>query len=444
MQITKKSELEIHLLAQCDLALKNAPYKDTFWTPLQKQAYHYFIEKGLPNRKDENYRYTPLIEQLTPLFAKKKLSAPPPSKPTVREIPLPSTLQAIDGYLITFYNGSLLPLQKEREKIPFILLPLQKAYQQFPHLLNEHFYPKLALPQNAFTAINTILCPTPYFLYIPPHVKIDKPIIVHHHSDHTDPTTIHPRLLTLLDRNSSATYIETSSTPTSSSPIFSNQVSDISLLPESKLTSYLWQVGQTIPYQLRYTYLYQEKKSSLAQYTIALSNNSPLLRDQTHLKLTGEKATSTLQGIYINQKAQHLALHTHVHHSAPHTSTTQHYKGIGKATSTTLFDGYIDIEPTGQETVANQYHKSWIVDNKATIHSRPQLAIKADQVQCSHGVTTTQPDPSILFYLQTRGIPYEKAQKMLLEAFFNEEIDSLPHLAIQKSTKQAILPHLTF
>lgn len=439
MDSSQRHSLEASLIAQCRTFLANERQGDAFFLPTRKRAYDAFIEGGVPSRKLERYRYTPLVETLTPLFA---AMHPVADVPPVVDTVLPSSLQEVEGYVITLYNGKLVLPDQSKAKWPFTLLGWEEASNQYRDLLHTHFSKQASASKDAFVNLNTVLFQGGFFLYVPPHTHIEKPIIIHHYTDSTQPMMVHPRLMLVIGAHSTATCIETFSTGASSAPTLSNRVSEIVLAPQSKLDTYVWQLTQTIPYQLRYAYIRQETESRFKQHFISSANKSPLVRDETTVKQEGAYAEAHLHGLYVNQEAQHLAMHTQVHHCAPHTTTSQHYRGIGKGSSTTLFDGYIDIAPEGQGAEAQQQHRGWILSEKAAIHARPQLAIKADDVKCSHGVTTTQPDPSALFYLQTRGIPYPKAEEMLLKGFFEKEMDRLGDDQLREIARQAIFSHL--
>ena len=410
----------------------NQNEKNTFFSSIRQESYHFFSQQGIPTRKTERYRYTPLIERLTPLFEQGITYG----HGLLQHASLPPLLQSIEGYTLTLCNGSLVAQEAPQENTPFEIYSLAEGYQKYPDEVKAYFNQQAQAAQDPLVALNSALWHTGCFIYLPPQTQLDKPLILHHYINAPTPTTIYPRLLFVMGAHSTATVIETLTTPYPSVPSLVNRVGEIVLQTGTQLTYYPLQVVAPPAYQLRYTYVHQETNSHFAQYLTAATPHQTFVRDETNIQLHGPHAEAHLQGLYSSKKAQHLALHTSVDHKSPHTTTSQQYKGIGQGTSTTLFDGYVHIAPEAQKTVASQQHKGWILSDQASIHARPQLAIEADDVQCSHGTTTTQLDPSIIAYMQARGIPRPQAEKMLLEGFFEKEIDTIPHTEVKKAVRQ--------
>jgi Fe-S cluster assembly protein SufD len=94
------------------------------------------------------------------------------------------------------------------------------------------------------------------------------------------------------------------------------------------------------------------------------------------------------------------------------------------------FNGKIYVRPNAQKTNAFQSNKNLVLTDTATINTKPQLEIWADDVKCSHGATTGQIDAEQMFYLRSRGLGKESATALLLHAFAFDIIDKveLEHL----------------
>ncbi|MBT8205966.1 MAG: SufD family Fe-S cluster assembly protein, partial [Eudoraea sp.] len=127
---------------------------------------------------------------------------------------------------------------------------------------------------------------------------------------------------------------------------------------------------------------------------------------------------------------QHVDHHTLVHHQEPDSESHQDYKGIYGEKSTGVFNGKIIVDKEAQKTNAFQQNNNILISDKATINTKPQLEIFADDVKCSHGCTIGQLDKDAMFYLQSRGIPKKEATALLMYAFTDDVMDSvrLPEL----------------
>ena len=139
----------------------------------------------------------------------------------------------------------------------------------------------------------------------------------------------------------------------------------------------------------------------------------------------GERIDSTLKGITILDKKQHVDHHTLVHHQQPNCESHQDYKGIYGENSTGVFNGKIIVDQIAQKTNAFQQNTNVLISDKAVINTKPQLEIFADDVKCSHGCTIGQLDEEALFYLNTRGIPKKEAEALLMYAFANNVLASV-------------------
>ena len=109
----------------------------------------------------------------------------------------------------------------------------------------------------------------------------------------------------------------------------------------------------------------------------------------------------------------------------PNCESHQDYKGIYDANSTGVFNGKVVVEKLAQKTNAFQANNNILISDKATINTKPQLEIFADDVRCTHGCTIGQLDESAMFYLRSRGIPVKEARGLLMFAFSNNVLDSV-------------------
>ena len=154
------------------------------------------------------------------------------------------------------------------------------------------------------------------------------------------------------------------------------------------------------------------------------------LDNHLELRLNGEGARGELHGLWLTDKTQKVGFHIGVHHNAPHTSSTQLFKGILDDSARGLFEGLIRVAPGAQKTEAYQANHNLLLTRESKMFTRPQLEIYADDVKCSHGATIGRLDEQALFYLRSRGIPFKEARLLLQQAFLQDVLDriSLPEL----------------
>jgi Fe-S cluster assembly protein SufD len=130
--------------------------------------------------------------------------------------------------------------------------------------------------------------------------------------------------------------------------------------------------------------------------------------------------------------------HTRVDHLAPHCTSRENYKGIFDGQSNGVFNGQIHVHVDAQKTLAFQENDNLILSEKASIDTKPQLEIFADDVKCSHGCTVGQLDEDALFYLRARGIQRKEAQALLMLAFAHDAVADIQHPSLQAKLHRLI------
>ena len=136
--------------------------------------------------------------------------------------------------------------------------------------------------------------------------------------------------------------------------------------------------------------------------------------------------STNLYGLAFTRGNQTVDVETHVLHNVGGGTSNQLFKNVLADRSRATFYGELKVLPDAQKTEAFQTNRNILLSSEAKMRTRPQLEIYADDVKCSHGATTGQLDPNALFYLQQRGIPFAEAQRLLLQAFFEEVIVTIP------------------
>ena len=153
--------------------------------------------------------------------------------------------------------------------------------------------------------------------------------------------------------------------------------------------------------------------------------------------------TTSLYGLAFTRGTQTVDVETHVLHNVGGGRSNQLFKNVLADESRASFYGELKVLPDAQKTEAFQTNRNILLSPKAKMRTRPQLEIYADDVKCSHGATTGQLDQNALFYLQQRGIPLPEAQRLLLQAFFEEVLTSLPDEKLQEDIRAKINARLT-
>ena len=167
----------------------------------------------------------------------------------------------------------------------------------------------------------------------------------------------------------------------------------------------------------------QDRNSVFTLNTSTL--NGALVRNNVHVEVNGENCVSNLNGVYLLKNKQHVDNHTVVDHKVPHCESHELYKGVMDDKSTAVFNGKVYVRPDAQKINAFQSNGNVLLTDDATVNSKPELEIYADDVKCSHGSTTGQLDDEAIFYLQARGISKRSAHQLMVAAFIGDVLDKI-------------------
>jgi Fe-S cluster assembly protein SufD len=261
------------------------------------------------------------------------------------------------------------------------------------------------------------------FIYIPENVPMEGPVEIIHISTGKNETFSSPRHLIIAEKNSSISIIENNIVHDLKAQVIVNSHVDIFAGENSKIQFYRVQNECRSVAQITTMNVIQKKNSHFDTNTITLG--SDWTRNNLNIELNGENCESHLNGLFITNGTDHLDNHTSVQHNMPNCQSNQLYKGILDGKSIGIFNGKIFVERDAQKTNAYQSSKNILLSDDATINTKPQLEIYADDVKCSHGSTTGQLNEEALFYLRSRGLSVDSARNLLLYAFANDVLDTI-------------------
>jgi Fe-S cluster assembly protein SufD len=223
-------------------------------------------------------------------------------------------------------------------------------------------------------------------------------------------------------------------------PSFTNIVTEIVVQENATVTYTKVQNESDQAYIIGTTQVYQARDSKFSATTVSLS--AALIRNNLNIVLDAENCEANLFGLYMLNGSQHVDNHTLVDHAKPRSYSNELYKGIMDGKSTGVFNGKIYVRQDAQKTNAFQSNKNILLSKDASMNTKPQLEIFADDVKCSHGATTGQLDEDMLFYLRSRGIGTNEAKALLMYAFATDIINQIPLEAVRLYVERAIANRL--
>ncbi|XCF06760.1 Fe-S cluster assembly protein SufD [Tamlana crocina] len=401
------------------MAFENEVDVDAYVHGLRSDAIKIFEEKGFPTKKDEAWKYTSLnkiLKEDYSVFPKREKAL---EYSEVRKY----FIHDIDSYKIVFIDGKYSShlSQTTHEGIDVCLMSSALSKPKY-RLVIENYFNKAAT-KDSLTSLNTAFSQEGAYIHIPKNKLVEKPIqIIHFSTGNEAATMLQPRNLVVVDENSHVQIIERHQSLTDNA-VLTNSVTEIFANKRAIVDYYKIQNDNDNASLIDNTYINQKLQSHVSVHTFSFGGK--LTRNNLNFFQNGEHIDSTLKGVTIIGNKQHVDHNTLVHHIEPNCESHQDYKGIFDENATGVFNGKVIVEKEAQKTNAFQANNNILISDKATINTKPQLEIFADDVKCSHGCTIGQLDESALFYMRSRGIPEKEAKGLLMFAFSNDVLSSV-------------------
>ena len=395
---------------------------------IRSEAIKNFETKGFPNKKQEAWKYTSLnrLQKVDFSIFPKKINAV-----EYRDVKQ-YFLHEMDTYKIVFIDGVYSSYLSEttHDGVDICLLSAALTKPIYQPII-ELYFNKVASNDESLTTLNTAFSKEGAYIYIPKNKAPIKPVEIIHFATGTEAALmLQPRNLIIAEENAELQIIERHQSLTSND-VLTNSVTEIFAAKNAMIDYYKVQNDSKTASLIDNTYISQKQGSNVNVHTFSFGGN--ITRNNLNFYQNGQRIDSTLKGVTILSKKQHVDHHTLVHHREPNCESHQDYKGIYSEDSIGVFNGKIIVDEIAQKTNAFQQNNNILVSDSATINTKPQLEIFADDVKCSHGCTIGQLDTEALFYLKTRGIPQKEAEALLMYAFANNVLASvrIPELKLR-------------
>lgn len=396
--------------------------KDTLIHSLRKSAFDRFVLQGFPNQKVENWKYDNLSFLRTVQF----------ELPEESDQNLPDGLideldyDHLDADLIVILNG------KFSEKYSNIIdkdhITISKITDATKNEFVNSYFGRIAdFDNHAFADINTAFTTEALYIDIKDNYVAEKPIHIINITDaRKSDVFANARKLIHVGKNSELNILETSHLLGDNKGL-TNIVNEIKIDQNSHIDYYKIQDYTENTFFVSATKALQERDSVFNKTTISLSGK--FIRNDIHSKHLGTNCETNYYGFFYANEQNMIDNHTFVDHAVEDCNSNEKYKGILDNRGTGIFNGKILVRQDAQRTNAYQSNNNVLLSDDATINTKPELEIYADDVKCSHGATSGALEEEQLFYLISRGITPEDARNMLLKAF---ALDIINHIKIDK------------
>lgn len=405
--------------------------RDGWLKDIREAAFTAFTELGFPTIKKEDWKYTNVAPFLKDEFQLEYLD-----KVSFPETISDQTIAGLDAHIILLQNGRLVQAPKlTGVKISSISDALDLGE------LKEYLAQSVPVTKHPFAALNTALFEDGIVIEIAKNATIDRPLHIIHTYNSLEAAFMQPRVLIISNKQSRADIIETTKV-LSSDTLFVNSVTELYVKENAQLSHYVLQAEPAASRFVSFRQVTQEKDSLYNNYTFTMPG-AALVRNNLTAALKGTNTETHMFGLYLASDNQLVDNHTSVEHQQPHCFSNELYKGVLKDTARGIFSGRIHVFQDAQKTNAFQQNNNLLLSDKATVDSKPQLEIYADDVKCSHGSTVGSFNKEALFYLQSRGIGEATARNLLVAAFAFDVTNKIKIPALRAHIEHLIEHNLT-
>lgn len=396
---------------------------------LRSQGEALLQETELPHTRMEEWRQTNIGNINKSAFT--PLTDPPAASPSSADVDAARFLKEGCAEFV-FYNGFHASALDQASALPgnVCVAGLHDAQAgEQGDLVRAHLNQYLG-KRNAYTAINTAFIHDGAFVHVPKNTKVETPIhLLFMTAPDSKGVSAAIRNLIVLEEGAEATVVLSFSGAAAAASYLTNVVDEISLGANAGLTLCKIVREGAQGNHLATTEVAQQRDSRFKSFVFSLEGQ--VVRNQLCINLAGEGADCHLSGLYLNDGERLVDNALELIHRVPHCSSRIGYKGILDGKSKSVFTGKVNVMREAQQTDSDQLSNNLMISDTATIDTKPQLEIYADDVKCTHGATVGSQPPEIIFYFRSRGIDEATARGMLTYGFASEIVDDLPIPAVQ-------------
>ena len=422
----KAEQQYIDLYIKCEDLIRS--YSSEVMNKPRTKAFGDFKQLGFPSVKEEDYNYTDVAQAFAPDYGLniKRIFVPINPYDVFRcDVPNMSTA------LYFVVNDSFYDKKLPEAKLPEgVYVGGLKAFTEKYPAIAERYYGKAASScKDGIVALNTMLAQDGFVVYVPEGVIVDRPIqLVNIFRGDVD-MMANRRVLILLEAGSQAKLL-----------VCDHSMDDVKFLGTEVVEIFAgkgscfdyYDLEESSSSTTRFASIHVKQEASSNVLVNGITLNNGLTRNNYYIELNGEYAESTLCGMSVLDREQQVDTYSHITHAAPNCTSHELFKNVLNDHSVGAFSGRILVKEGAQKTTAYQTNRNLLATKEARMYSKPQLEIYADDVKCSHGMTTGQLDENALFYMQSRGIPLEEARMMLSIAFTDDVVENVRLKALKE------------
>ena len=357
-----------------------------------------------PTTRIEDWKYTRVTK-----ISGKTFQVAPGNITTLPALPVANAIN------IVFVNGVYSAALSTTELPAGLTITIGSA------IANENFGAIASVERSVFSAINAVYATDAVHIDIAKNAVIE-PSIQIVHIQQGELTISNTRVLITANVFSKAHVVE-AFLSVDAKDSFTNVITEVVVADNAYLHIDKIQNEEEETFALHQDHVKQAKDSNFTINTITL--NGGWVRNNLNIDVEGQNCETHLNGSFVLKGTQHVDNHTCVDHKVANCESNELYKGVMDDQSTAVFNGKVFVRKDAQKINAYQSNGNVLLSDNATVNTKPELEIYADDVKCSHGTTTGQLDDEAIYYLRARGISERSAKALMVTAFIGDVIEKI-------------------
>ncbi|MGD2253704.1 MAG: Fe-S cluster assembly protein SufD [Anaerolineales bacterium] len=413
---------------EADVAAISARLGEPEWLAARRlAAWETYQAMPMPTQQDDAWRRTDI----------RSLPSQEVALGPAEEVPL--TPELVEP-LVPDRHTSLLVLEPGRparlegaeplKALGVIFCDWETAVRQHAELLKEHLGRVVRPEEGKFAALADAMAGEGVLVYVPPGVELPHPLRVVYWTPGGGVAHF-GRVLLVVGKGASLTFAKEMASPTNeAAEAFHAEIIEVVVEEGAKLALVELQNWGYHVWNVSHERVRIEADGNLDW--IFGEVGARMSKRFSELDLSGRGAQGRMSGFYLANGVQHFDHDTQQNHKAPNTSSDLLCKGVLLERSRSVWQGMIYVAPGAKKADGYQANRNLILSKDARVDSIPGLEILADDVRCTHGATVGQLEEEPIYYLMSRGISRQRAERLLIDGFFAPVMERLPFQGLRE------------
>ena len=379
-----------------------------------------FINKGFPNRKEEDWKFSDLNQIIKKNIGELSFYS---DYTSTNKVDSSAFVDGLEHNKIVFINGRIEKIDFDYEKKDQIeIIDQSETINKFNN-------------NSSLSDLNSAFTNKSFKIVVKEGYKLTKPLIIYHTTNSKIwSKNINLRLNFELYENSSLRLIDLFRD--TSEKNFLNIFYNFDLKENSILKNY--KVDKFENKNIKYSFNNIEQGKNSISETFILSSGSNFCKNEINCNLNGEYSSAFVNGIFSINNNKHHEIRTIINHLTENTKSYQLIKSVLEDSSRAVYQGKIFVNSKAQKTDGYQLSKAILLNKDSEFNAKPELEIYADDVKCSHGSASGSLNEDSIFYLMSRGLNYQQSRELLINGFLLDVVEKITDPEVKNLIKNMI------